>query len=184
MSQILDILSKENDRSTEESRAVIYLYQEGSFYRAYEWSAWLCHRFIKQFKVTHRKMKNIEQSVCFVGFPVTSLSRHTPEGADITQAGEKEFIVVLPANIIPDDLTLDMMSVDFGRWKEACPLTETTPKKATVVSDSSEFIQTNSSPMNLTGIMQQILSFPLENRTPMQCMTFIAETKTKLAQLI
>lgn len=51
--QLKEILSIEENH-TEDSRAVIHLFQEGSFYRAYEWSAWLCHRFINQFKVTHR----------------------------------------------------------------------------------------------------------------------------------
>lgn len=78
--QLKEILSIEENR-TEDSRGVIHLFQEGSFYRAYDWSAWLCHRFINQFKVTHRHFKNIEQAVLFVGFPVTSLSKYVAEGA-------------------------------------------------------------------------------------------------------
>ena len=41
--QLKEILSIEENR-TEDSRGVIHLFQEGTFYRAYEWSAWLCHR--------------------------------------------------------------------------------------------------------------------------------------------
>lgn len=40
MSQIKQILQTENDRS-DDNRNVIHLYQEGTFYRAYNWSAWL-----------------------------------------------------------------------------------------------------------------------------------------------
>lgn len=46
-----EIITKEVER-TPEDRMVVHLFQEGSFYRAYEWSAWLAHRFIKDFKVT------------------------------------------------------------------------------------------------------------------------------------
>ena len=42
--QLKEILSIEENR-TEDSRGVIHLFQEGTFYRAYEWSAWLCHRY-------------------------------------------------------------------------------------------------------------------------------------------
>lgn len=73
--QLKEILSIEENR-TEDSKCVIHLFQEGSFYRAYEWSAWLCHRFINQFKVTHRRFKSIEHSVLFVGFPVASLEKY------------------------------------------------------------------------------------------------------------
>ena len=51
--QLKEILSIEENR-TEDSRGVIHLFQEGTFYRAYEWSAWLCHRYVHQFKVTHK----------------------------------------------------------------------------------------------------------------------------------
>ena len=38
----------------------IHLFQEGSFYRAYVWSAWLVCRYIHEFKVTHRIMAKID----------------------------------------------------------------------------------------------------------------------------
>lgn len=53
-----EIIKREAER-TSDDRMVLHFYQEGSFYRAYEWSAWLCHRFINQFKVTHRNFKSI-----------------------------------------------------------------------------------------------------------------------------
>lgn len=68
--QLKEILAIESNR-TEDSKCVIHLFQEGSFYRAYEWSAWLAHRFIKNFKVTHKKMKDVENPVAYIGFPVT-----------------------------------------------------------------------------------------------------------------
>jgi len=41
MAAIKEILEFEDDRSDREMQRVIHLFQEGSFYRAYEWSAWL-----------------------------------------------------------------------------------------------------------------------------------------------
>ena len=41
MSQLKEILEKERERSTMEQCSVIHLFREGTFYRAYEWSAWL-----------------------------------------------------------------------------------------------------------------------------------------------
>ena len=40
MSQLKEILEKEKDRSSLEQCTAINLFREGTFYRAYEWSAW------------------------------------------------------------------------------------------------------------------------------------------------
>lgn len=88
MPKLAEILQKERERATIEQCAVIHLFQEGTFYRAYEWSAWLCHRYVKEFKPTHRLLKDSDDSIVFVGFPLTSLERYTPEGASVAVAGE------------------------------------------------------------------------------------------------
>lgn len=51
MAKLGDILEKEKNRSETGMLRTIYLYQEGTFYRAYEWSAWLCVRYINQFTI-------------------------------------------------------------------------------------------------------------------------------------
>lgn len=56
MAGIKDILEIEQSRETAEDWRRIHLFQEGSFYRAYEVSAWLCHKHISQFRVTHRHL--------------------------------------------------------------------------------------------------------------------------------
>ena len=56
--QLKDILAKEQSRESDVDYRTLYLVPEGSFYRAYEWSAWLCYRYVSQFKVTHRLLKN------------------------------------------------------------------------------------------------------------------------------
>lgn len=51
----------------------VHLHKEGSFLRAYDWSAWLCCRYLHDFKVTKRQFKGIEAPVAYIGFPETSL---------------------------------------------------------------------------------------------------------------
>lgn len=41
MAQLKEILEIEKSRKGIEDSLKIYLFQEGTFYRAYEWSAWL-----------------------------------------------------------------------------------------------------------------------------------------------
>lgn len=68
MAKLKDILDAESQRSSLEQCRVIHLFTEGTFLRAYEWSAWLCVRYVQSFKATKRKFKNEDASVVFVGF--------------------------------------------------------------------------------------------------------------------
>ena len=54
-------------------RGVIHLHREGSFYRAYEWSAYLSCRYLHEFKVNKRAFNGIEKPVAYIGFPETSI---------------------------------------------------------------------------------------------------------------
>lgn len=61
--KLKEILEIEKERDNPQSCRVVHLVQEGSCYRAYEWSAWLCVRYIKDFKPTHRLLKNSGESI-------------------------------------------------------------------------------------------------------------------------
>lgn len=78
MAKIKDVLEIESHRASLEQCRFVNLFQEGTFYRAYEWSAWLCVRYIQQFKTTKRLFKNEDTSLVFVGFPITSLQKFIP----------------------------------------------------------------------------------------------------------
>ena len=83
MATIKEILEIEFARDSANDWQKIHLFQEGSFYRAFELSAWLCWTHLNKFKVTHRGMKGIDQTVTFIGFPLTSLEKWKPEGSEV-----------------------------------------------------------------------------------------------------
>ena len=60
MSQLKDILEREKERGFLEQCGKMHLFREGTFYRAYEWRAWLCVRYFAELKVTHRMLKGGE----------------------------------------------------------------------------------------------------------------------------
>ncbi len=47
MAKTIEILEIERKRIDTGDFATIHLFVEGSFYRAYEWSAWLCLRYFR-----------------------------------------------------------------------------------------------------------------------------------------
>jgi len=99
MAQLKDIIDVENSRLSFESQRAVHLFPEGTFYRAYEWSAWLCSRYMGNLKATHRQYKNVEQTVVFVGFPQTSLQKFVPEGSTLKEETEGRLDVLLSRSV-------------------------------------------------------------------------------------
>ncbi len=163
----------------------LHLHREGSFLRAYDWSAWLCCRYLHDFKVSKRAFKGIDEPVAYIGFPETSLGKWTPEGAQQEVVDEKHLVMRLP-EVMLNDLP-EVMAEAYKEWKEAVPLTEANPgmrKKGGRVVNGSDDDGAEDAPPTLTAIMQRVLAWPLESKSPIETMTFMADIKQRLAALI
>lgn len=183
MANLKDIVETEKKRETIEDCRVAYLYREGGFYRAYEWSAWLFVRHVSDFKVTCRMIKSLEQPVSFIGFPLTSAGKFMPDGFQMTPNADGSMQVTFSQNMISDDVDPAALSVEFEMWKQALPVTESLKNKKERADEESHFgVQVQ--PQSLTQIMQKVLAYPIESKSPMESMTFLAEIKKQLSALI
>lgn len=176
MAAIKEILEFESGREEFEIQRVIHLFQEGSFYRAYEWSAWLMCKFFHDFKVTHRHMKGVEQSVALIGFPVTSLSKWLPQDIERHDVSDKHITFTLPEDVFVD-LGDEEKADAFTEWKSGHPIVEKQPKRLTDKSTEQPPV------MSLSMIAQRIMSFPLEAKSPLECYQFLSEIKQQIAKL-
>jgi len=62
MAQIKDIIYVERRRETREQWLTIHLFREGSFFRAWEWSARLCVLYVSdKLKVSHKQSRKNRQ---------------------------------------------------------------------------------------------------------------------------
>ena len=182
MATMKEILDREQNRNLESLEwCTIYLYPEGTFLRAHEWSAWLCVRYLKDFKVTRRLQKVVERDVCFVGFPVTSLDKWAPDPALVTRRDDGSIDLVLPAEVQQGRPQTADMTGDFTQWRNSIPITEAQPKKEKARQNGTGGEAPESVHESLTAIMQQVMAFPIESRSPMECMLFLSELKKKLA---
>ena len=176
MAQMADIIAAEKARNGFNAQREIRLYGDGSFYRAYEWSAWLCCRYVRQNKVTRRFVKLLDSDVVYIGFPRTSLQKYVLDGTEVEECEDGSVVLRLSATLFPPESECKVLSVDFEAWREHLPMAEKTVQKQ--ATDKQPMVQ----PVSPTGIMQQVLMFPIESRSPIECMLFFAEIKHKLAQ--
>ena len=175
--QLKEVFSKEQSRKEVVDYRTIYLILEGTFYRAYEWSAWLCHRYVSQFKPTHRLLKNTEDSVVFVGFPMTSLERHIPDGATVTELEDKTIALVLAENIF-GETTTEQLQTDFANWKKSVPLVKT---KEQGTKNQDKNVKSEAS---VEEVLKRILAYPIEQHSPMEAMAFLSEIKQQLSERV
>lgn len=175
--QLKEVFAKEQSRKEKVDYRTIYLIPEGTFYRAYEWSAWLCHRYVSQFKPTHRLLKNTEDSVVFVGFPMTSLERHTPEGATVAEQEDKTIALILAENVF-GETTTEQLQTDFANWKKSIPLVKS---KEQGTKNQDKNVQVD---VSVEGIMKRILAYSIEQHSPMEAMAFLSEIKRQLSERV
>lgn len=183
--QLKEIFAKERSRTEMVDYRTIFLIPEGTFYRAYEWSAWLCHRYVSQFKATHRLLKNTEDSVVFVGFPITSLERHIPEGATVTEQEDKTMAVILPETLFGEETTTEQLQTDFANWKASVPLVKSKEQGTKNQEQGSKNQDKNGmTDVSVEGIMKRILAYSIEQHSPMEAMAFLSEIKQQLSERV
>lgn len=174
------VLENEKKRSDVKEVRKIYMYPEGSFMRAFDYSAWLWCKYIKDFKAIRRKIKDSDETVVQIGCPLSSLSKHLPEEAVMEQNPDGSVVITLTENIIPDDADLAEMASVAEDWMLSCrQVSESVAKPKKVPAEYFE-----RQPLTITGIMQQILAFPIENKSMAECVSFLSGIKIQLAKLI
>ena len=185
MSLTKEIIETETRELADGNHNILHLHQEGSFLRAYEWSAFLACRYLHEFKVNKRVFKGIEQPVVFIGFPETSIQKWMPEGAEQTALDKKHLSIRLPETLFGGD-TKEFMEATYTEWKAAVPLSEPQAKdeKKANGKAESDFSRGNDSNVTLTSVMQRILAYPIESKSPLETMAFLADVKQKLSSLI
>ncbi len=182
MSVTKEIIDQEALRVKTGVYGEIHLHKEGTFLRAYDWSAWLCCRYLHEFKVNKRTFKGIDEPVAYIGFPETSLAKWMPEGAATEAVDEKHVKMVLPPIMLIDDG--QAMESAYGEWKAAIPLTEMHGgQRKREQGDDVESLFEAPPAASLTSIMQRVLAYPIESKSPIECMTFLADVKQRLAKL-
>ena len=160
MSKLQEILKTESENTDK-----IHFYREGVFYKAYERSAYIFVTRIKPFMVKRLFIKCVNREVVSIGFPTNSLRSYF--AADkITEKGN-EVEVILDTAIVPDD---------FEKWREGIAMT---PAKETIVKNKNTHI-TSEAVGSDELIVTKIKTFPIEVKTPLECMIFLSELKKTL----
>lgn len=143
-----------NDESMNDG-SFIRMYPEGVFYKAYERSAWLSCMHLGNLMVKKKHIKKVNQHIVSVGFPKTALEKWA--NGRKTDISEERVMIFL------NEGERQPISEEFRIWKEHIKSKNESEK------DGEYDI--------LGDVYTKIRLFPLENKTPLDCMIFISELK-------
>lgn len=172
MAKLTDILAVERQRKSDAEQRQIHLYADGSFYRAYEWSAWLCYIYVKQFQVTRRFIKSADADMLFVGFPQTSLERLMPENCKAEPLEDGHLVIALPDTLIKGEQD---QTQEYENWKNTIPMAKAKEKPLPVLADR---------PVSMTGIMKKVLEYNVLEHSPIECMQFVTDIQRQMVSIL
>ena len=190
MAKLADILQQERERDTADQWGIIHLYKTGSFYSAYEWSAWLIVTMAyndevrqqtgdrKPLNVTHKRSRNSDETFVFVGFPLKSAEKFIPQRTSFETISDTQIDITIELTW-DDDLSYDVLNEAFLKWKEGQSIQE--PKQR---REDGPVTTGTAQHATLTGIMSEILAWPLEQKTLIENTAYLSSLKQRLAALI
>ena len=214
MAKLADILQQERERDTAEQWGIIHLYKTGSFYSAYEWSAWLIAAITfndevrmatkdrKPLAVTRIPMKDSDETFCRVGFPLKSIEKYIPNRLDFNSEDDKHIIitVALPEPQDGSEVTYERLADAIKTWKEAQPLKQPKDKKDSDPQEDTDRQSAQGKPKKTLlsliqeaqqqqapsqgGIIMQIMSYQLAQHTPAENYEFIQRLQQQIASIL
>lgn len=164
----------------------LHLYADGDWWRAYEWSAYMCHNYASHLKenerlsITHRHLKDTENGIIYVGLKLTSFDKYLPnvKGTEKLKQIDAKHIVIDVREIFQSEINIENYSEIFTSWKNNVPYKDEQSKQAmtnkTVATDTA----------TLKSVMQQILAYPLERKTMVENTMFISLLKEELVKIL
>lgn len=134
---------------------------EGSFYKAYQESAWLACGLLHRFKAFRRFVRRAGCEVVYVGFPKSSLEKFV---SGRRYEMKDDTVLVYLNDDEPE------FSEDYASWLASIPITSL--NNSTEKQDS------------LRALCQKVLDYPLEESTPMACVVFLAELRKQIKEIL
>lgn len=154
MATIKEILHAESGNTSR-----IYLYREGLFLKAYERSAYLWTRDVCRYEVKSRYVKSAGAEVMSIGFPASVLEQKLA-GRGYAKDGDNVTVEAVGGGAAFDEAA-------YRQWRDDCG--SAASMAARVGGDAGT--------LDKDSIAARVMEFPLESRSPMECMIFLSELK-------
>ena len=166
-----------DENRTIEDFLTIKFYKEGNFWRAYEWSAYLCEFFPNglsendKLKPTYKEIKGVDGGIIFVGLPTSSFKKFFPSLENKDFFNDKDGVKLIDVSKEFNKIAFENIGNILNEWKKK--YRTNSPKLST---NSSNTFKCN----NTNDIIQSLKAFPIESKSPIECLLFLSDLKKKI----
>ena len=195
-----DIINLESARKEPTTWNQIHMFKEGSFWHAFEWSAWLICAVAynnekhkregdsEPISVIHKHIggkKNQKGSYTMVGFQMRSIDKYIPKRTKFDNVDDKQILVEieLPQPTDGTELSYERLQKAFELWKSEQPFSKNDDDDEEKPPKPASKSPHHQAPTVLTDVESQLLSWPIEQHSPIETMIFVGELKSKLADI-
>lgn len=180
-----DIFIKET-RNSEEELYQIHFYQEGDWWRAYEWSSYLVSQFPNSLDEKHKlkpnrkEYKDNKDGIIFVGLKTSSFEKYLPNIK--YEIIENKHMIVDVKNIVTINFNIDNYLTILSEWKNKFPLKETDNKKQEINRNNNIIDVLNIGKTTIMSIIFDIMTYNIETNDEKNSI-FLQNIKNKLLNI-
>lgn len=185
-------LQFEKQRQDADSAHQVILNKDGKWYHIYDYSAWLLKTVVcteemqqargdaKMLTVTHCQSKTGDYVMA--GFPLESTAKYIPNYTSCREmeGGDMCIDIQLPDELA--NLTPDEMMAKYEEWKQSVPVKENRKNMRQITSGDTKPAALARS--GVFGIISEVLSYPVEQKTPAENIEFISQLKQSIVGLL
>ena len=190
--RITPALAYEKLRQDAESQNKIILHKDGKFYHVYEWSAWLLKTLVCTEELQRErgdaKMLQVNRFVTksgeyvLAGFPLESVSKYIPEYDDLQEMEGGDLSITITLSDDMQQLSTEQLLTMFEEWKQDQPIKEGRKSTREIHAGSSQAPTLAKS--GVFAIISEVLSYPVEQKTPAENIEFISKMKQSIVALL
>lgn len=175
-------------RENSESLYKMHLYREESgWWRGYELSAYFAHFYPNKLsdndklKAIRRSLKGSENGIISVGVRLESFQKYFPDiKIDDNNSEINDGHIVLDLrDYFSEKINFENHINILKEWKEQFKIVKTSKK-----TEINSFKLNECNDTSLKIIFQQIMGYPLENKTPMENTAFLSDLKIRLSKIL
>lgn len=171
------------EKRTEENLMLLHLFNNNGWWRAYEWSAYLCNHLPCDLKEderlnpTKKKSSIFEDGIIFVGLKAASFKKYLPcLTSKVEDIDLSEKHIVFDVSELFDDFDLTTYKELLHEWKNNFKI------KKSEQSNNSQ--KENNETLTVKEILNKIIGFRVECNTPLETMIFVSDLKNDVHKLV
>lgn len=191
--KIKDIYEFEHNRNYDSDKYTIRFFREGTWWRAYEYSAYLAHNFPngieedKKLLVTKRHYKDLNVDLVVVGLQLKSFEKYFPNIRinDDSFSLEDGYMDVNVEDFLNNDIEkLENCKKIFENWKDGFKISVKTDEKYNKNDETSNSTGNPTGKNEVYKVLHEISDWQISNKTLVESITFLNYIQTKVKKIL